>query len=337
MAVAQHEAVLGGAAPAPPAPTSPEIRRRIDEETASLRALVARRDRIAMTLKIAPASVERVDAASGAKLVSAPLLLMAGAGLVVGLLAAAAREAMVTTIRVERDIRRTLNLPILGVVPRDPGDAVEEVYATMAALLDIPAPPGPGRVFGMASAVPGEGKSTVAAGLASAFARASVRVLLVDADLRRPAQHARFGVPNESGLSSFLTGATGAVDSAIVPTDTENLSLLPSGPPLEMPIPYLRSERFHAMVADFRGRFDVVILDLPPVCRAADALFAAPLADGMILVVAAGESRKDDVTLAKRLVRSVKGTWSGCVLNKAAERPLGYYYYGPAASADAGA
>jgi Mrp family chromosome partitioning ATPase len=104
-----------------------------------------------------------------------------------------------------------------------------------------------------------------------------------------------------------------------------------------MPIPYLRSERFHAMVADFRGRFDVVILDLPPVCRAADALFTAPLADGMILVVAAGESRKDDVTLAKRLVRSVKGTWSGCVLNKAAERPLGYYYYGPAASADAGA
>jgi capsular exopolysaccharide synthesis family protein len=159
----------------------------------------------------------------------------------------------------------------------------------------------------------------------------------VDADLRRPAQHARFGVPNESGLSTYLSGGADAVDAVLVPTETENLVLLPSGPSLESPIPFLRSERFKALLAELRGRFDHVVVDLPPVCRAADALLAAPLVDGMILVLAAGESRKDDVTLAKRLVRSVGGTWTACVLNKAAGEPLGYYSYGPAVPADAGA
>ena len=88
-------------------------------------------------------------------------------------------------------------------------------------------------------------------------------------------------------------------------------------------------------MSDLRERFDYVLIDLPPVRSAADGLLVAPLADGVILVVSASETGKDDATVAKRLVRAARGRLIGCVLNKATIRSRGYYYYAAGASAPA--
>ena len=90
-----------------------------------------------------------------------------------------------------------------------------------------------------------------------------------------------------------------------------------------------------ALLRDLRGWYEYVILDLPPLRSAADALIVAPLADAVILVTAAGETRKDDITYVKQMIRSVKAKLCGCVLTKAHVRGGGYYYYPSAVAADA--
>jgi Mrp family chromosome partitioning ATPase len=118
-------------------------------------------------------------------------------------------------------------------------------------------------------------------------------------------------------------------------TDVDNLTLMPSGAPMQNPIPFLHAERFHALLRDLRGWYEYIILDLPPVRSAADALIVAPLADAIVLVAASSETRKDDITYTKRMIRSVKSKLCGCVLTKASVRSGGYYYYPSAVPADA--
>jgi capsular exopolysaccharide synthesis family protein len=142
-------------------------------------------------------------------------------------------------------------------------------------------------------------------------------------------------VSNEPGLSAYLQGGTDTIDSMMSATDVDNLTLMPSGAPMQNPIPFLHAERFHALLRDLRNWYEYVILDLPPVKSAADALVVAPLADAILLVAASEQTRKDDVTYAKRMIRSVKAKMCGCVLTKARIRGGGYYYYPTAVAADA--
>jgi Mrp family chromosome partitioning ATPase len=114
----------------------------------------------------------------------------------------------------------------------------------------------------------------------------------------------------------------------------DNLTLMPSGAPMQNPIPFLHAERFHALLRDLRGWYEYIIIDLPPVRSAADALIVAPLADAVILVAASGQTRKDDVTTTKRMIRSVRSKLCGCVLTKSKVRGGGYYYYPSAVPAD---
>jgi Mrp family chromosome partitioning ATPase len=118
-------------------------------------------------------------------------------------------------------------------------------------------------------------------------------------------------------------------------TDVDNLTLMPSGAPMQNPIPFLHAERFHALLRDLRGWYEYVIVDLPPVRSAADALIVAPLSDAVVLVAASSETRKDDLTYTKRMIRSVRSKFCGCVLTKAGVRGGGYYYYASAVPADA--
>jgi capsular exopolysaccharide synthesis family protein len=311
---------------------------------ASIRDLEAVRGRLVLERASGNAVVEPFEPIGSARFTGAALPLLLGVALLAGLAAAWALEALAVTIRTEHDIRRYVNLPLLAMVPRveDPagrilpaaGSAVTESFNTLAALLETRTREDGSRLFAITSAVPSEGKSTVACNVAVALARAGSRVLLVDADLRRGTQHKLFSVASEPGLSAYLQGGTDTIDSMMSATDVDNLTLMPAGAPMQNPIPFLHAERFNALLRDLRGWYEYVILDLPPVKSAADPLIVAPLADANLLVTAASETRKDDVTYAKRMLRSVKAKLCGCVLTKARIKSGGYYYYPAAVAAE---
>lgn len=331
-------------APASTGPSTPD-RARQESLAASIRDLEALRTRLQMERSAGSAVIDRFEPAGGAAFSGASLPVLLLLAIAIGLVAAWATDLLGVTIRTEQDVRRYVNLPLLGVIPRekDPAlrllpsarQAVTEAFNTLAALLEARTKEDGSRLFAVTSSVPAEGKSTVACNAAVALARAGSRVLLVDADLRRGTQHQLFSVSNEPGLSSYLQGGTDTVDSMVCTTDVDNLTLMPAGAPMQNPIPFLHAERFHALLRDLRGWYEYVIVDLPPVRSAADALIVAPLADAIVLVAAASETRKDDMTYTKRMIRSVKSKLCGCVLTKASLRSGGYYYYPSALPADA--
>jgi len=119
------------------------------------------------------------------------------------------------------------------------------------------------------------------------------------------------------------------VDPAIAVTEIENLGLLPAGPYPGPTAPFLRSDRLGAMMEGVREKYDYVVVDSPPVGGAADALLLAQQADAVVLVLAAGETQKDAVTEAKRLLAAADANLLGCLLNKATARSRVYYSYSP--------
>ncbi|MGH9467062.1 MAG: GumC family protein, partial [Terriglobales bacterium] len=181
-------------------------------------------------------------------------------------------------------------------------------------------------VLAVTSSVPGEGKSTATAHLAGAFAALGTRTVLVDADLRKPNVHRLFSVANKRGLSTVLRGQSG-LEECLVPA-FPNLTLLPSGPIASAP-----SELLHLglpeVVDQLRARFDMVLIDCPPVLGFADAATVASVAEGVLLVVKAGATEQQKVRAALRQLRGVQAQILGIVLNRVSAQVDEYYnYYG---------
>lgn len=320
---------------------APDVEARRASLQAHLRALDDRRVRLLAGRAAADVVIARLEPAGGASRSRSHLLLLLVLALALGAATAAVVERLTPALRTEHDVRRYVNLPLLGLIPKaaaeddrlvlhaDPRSRLIEPFNTMAALLEGRCAEAGAKVVAVTSARPGEGKSTVAANLAISLARGLARVLLVDADLRRPSQHQLLSLGEVPGLSSYLTGAADQLDAVMSTTEMENLTVLSAGPALQNPIPFLRSERLRVVLPELRERFDFVIVDLPPVRAAADALVMAPTMDGIVLVLAAGETGKDDATSAKRLIRDARGKLIGCVLNKTEIYSRSYYDYQP--------
>ena len=181
------------------------------------------------------------------------------------------------------------------------------------------------KVVMVASAVQGEGKTITAANLALTLSDSyQRRVLLIDADLRRPALHTVFRVNNSSGLSNL---ASFEQEHLVVRAVSSRLSLLPAGPPTGDPMAGLTSERMKRVIDEAREGFDWVIVDTPPVVMLTDANLLSAMVDGAILVVRAGSTPHD---LVQRAVAALgRDRILGVVLNRAEEPPhssYGYYY-----------
>jgi succinoglycan biosynthesis transport protein ExoP len=179
-------------------------------------------------------------------------------------------------------------------------------------------------ILAVTSSLPGEGKSTATAHLAGAFAALGTRTVLVDADLRKPNVHRIFNVPNRRGLSNVLRGQCG-LDEALTPA-FDNLTLLPSGPIAAAP-----SELLHLGLPDvidqLRARFEVVLIDCPPVLGFADAASIANLAEGVLVIVKAGATEQQKVAAALRQLRGAHAHLLGIVLNRVSEHTDAYYSY----------
>lgn len=207
---------------------------------------------------------------------------------------------------------------------RDPGSAAAEAYRTLRTNLLFSSLDRPLHTILITSSAPNEGKSTTLANLAVTMAEAEQRVLMVDCDLRRPSLHTLFGLPNEHGLtSSMLEQAESALP--IQATSVPGLRLLPSGPLPPRPADLLGSRRMGAMLERLRREADIVLFDTPPVGAVTDAAVLAPQMDGVLLVLHAGQTRRDRAREARQILDKVKANIVGVVLN-GAKLERGYNY-----------
>ena len=154
------------------------------------------------------------------------------------------------------------------------------------------------RVILVTSPAKGDGKSLTAANLALTMAQEfQQRVALVDGDLRRPAVHRLFGIPDGPGLSDILMGAAG-LESSLVHLEDHHLTMLPAGAPPMHPTELLGSAMMRRTLDALRGRFDQILIDMPPVAPLADLQVVAPMADGLLMIVRAGVTQRPAIERA---------------------------------------
>ncbi len=210
-----------------------------------------------------------------------------------------------------------------------PRSEIAEAFRTLRTSILLSSSGGPPKVILFTSPLPQEGKTTAALNSAIVLAQKGARVLLLDADLRRPALHKIFSLPNSDGLSTTLTGRS-SFEGAVVPAPgIPNLHLLPSGPIPPNPAELLSSELMRQLLQNYRREFDHVVIDTPPVISITDAVVLSAEADSCILIVRCGKTTRAALRRARNLLTFVNAKISGAVLNAVDLRSADYqYYYG---------
>jgi capsular exopolysaccharide synthesis family protein len=265
-------------------------------------------------------------------------LLSLLAGLVAAVAVAYGLDYMNDTIKTPEDVTERLKLPFLGLVPSAndqrhpllaasdvPHDFGESFRALRTSLLSQYQPPGT-KVLVFTSAQPLEGKTTTAVNAAMALAFGGSRVLIIDADMRRPGLHRPLKLVNERGLSQVLVG-NARVRDVIQRTVDPNLLAVTAGTTPPNPSELLTSERMRTLLTNLmHGPFDWIVIDTPPVLAVTDAVVLAPLVSGVVFVVGAEMTRR---RLADRAVATLLATGPrqiGAVLNKVDFARNRYYY-----------
>ncbi len=211
--------------------------------------------------------------------------------------------------------------PLVATITR-PRSPAAEAYRTLRTNLQLAGAAGeqptPRRRLLLTSAGPDEGKSTVVANLAVTMAQAGSKVVVVDADLRRPGQHTLFQLRDSPGLSNLLLSPgrqSGDAGSApLQATTVEGLWLLPSGPLPPNPADLLGSQRMGEVLDGLAGQAEVLVLDSPPVVPFADAAVLSRWVDGVLLVVGAGTVKRDLARKARAQLEAVKANVLGVVV-----------------------
>jgi tyrosine-protein kinase Etk/Wzc len=171
-----------------------------------------------------------------------------------------------------------------------------------------------GSLFGVTSPAPKEGKSTTISNLAITVAQGGQKVLLIDCDLRRPVLHAVFGYNKEPGITNYLVGRA-MIDDIIRTSPIRNLDIITSGTIPPNPSELIGSERMKEFLADMQKRYDLILIDTPPVIAVTDAQVVSALVDGMILVVSSGITQTELAKRSRDLILKVGGKVIGFVLN----------------------
>lgn len=210
----------------------------------------------------------------------------------------------------------------------DPKSPISEQYRTIRTNLQFASIDKELKTIMVTSSNPAEGKSTTMANLAIVMAQQGKRVLLIDADLRKPSVHYTFKCPNTKGLTSVLTRQA-YLEEAVYQSDIPNLDLLPSGPIPPNPSELLGSRAMEWLLSGQNDTYDMILVDAPPILVVTDAQVLANLCEGVILVVSSGKTEIEQAVKAKGLLEMSKAKILGAVLNgKEIKQSHYYYYYG---------
>jgi capsular exopolysaccharide synthesis family protein len=256
-------------------------------------------------------------------------------GLMAGLGAALALEFINDTVKTPDDVRDKLKLAALGAIPKKQGQEsvseelkdqtspVSEAYFSLRTSLQFTTDNGAPKTLLITSTRAAEGKSSTTLALAQNFARLGNNVLLIDADLRKPAFVA--AVDRRDGLSKLLTNHEPLRDH-VLKTESDNLWLLPCGPLPPNPAELLASPRLKALIAEAANEFDMVIVDGPPVLGLADAPLLGAVCRGTLMVIESGKTRTKAAVEAVNRLRASGSHIVGAVLTKFRHQSHGYGY-----------
>lgn len=259
-------------------------------------------------------------------------------GLVLGLLFALAQARRDTRVRSEGDVERASGTSVLAAIPDSKGlasdgrEAESEDFRTREALRQLRTnlrfvdPDNPPRAIVVTSSRMGEGKSSIASNLARVLAESGERVLLIDADLRRPMVSSILDIEPEIGLSQLIAGSVEASD-VIIQTTHRNMFAIPAGQIPPNPSELLGSRSMKRLIEALREDY-FVILDAPPLLPVTDAALLLPSTDGALLVVDAASTRKEHVEHAVRNILAVNGHVLGAVMNRVKSDKNSRYGYG---------
>ena len=290
-----------------------------------------------------------IDSATPPKAPTSPNLrvnLAAGflLGLIAGVLLALLRDALDRRIRTATDLRSMTQSPVIGAIERDPkssdGGLVvlrdplspsAESYRALRTNLQFVVVDNSSLAVVITSALPGEGKSTVASNLALALAESEKRVVLVDADLRRPAVASYAGLSGAVGLTTVLIGRA-SFDDVVQQGGHPSLDILPSGEIPPNPSQMLSSRAMANLIFVLRSRYDVVVIDAAPLLAVPDAILMSQIVDGVLLVADTTKIRRPQLAKAISDLENSGTALLGIVLNRVPRGQNRPSYYGTRAT-----
>ncbi len=240
----------------------------------------------------------------------------------------------------QEDIEYYLNITFLGqllkmksgkatdslVVSNGNNNYESELYKLVRINLDFVRTDNSMKTLLFTSSQMSEGKTTTISNLALAFAQTGNRVLLIDSDLRKPKIHKIFNLSNYQGLTNIIASSQSA-DQVIKKNVYKNLDIITSGPKPPNVNELLSSHRMDDFLSDMKGNYDLILIDSPPLMAVADSLSLARDVDGIVLVVAAKQTRKDDMVKSVRNIEKINIPIVGLVLTKVNVKRKQYYYY----------
>ena len=212
------------------------------------------------------------------------------------------------------------------VMEKAPKSIDAEAYRSLRSNIEYSSFDDEYRAIVVTSSVPGEGKSTTSGNLALSLAQSDNKVLLVDCDMRKPSIHKKFKISNISGTAELLLRKESFEDVANF--YNENLTIITAGKIPPNPSEMLSSRAMTAFIKEMKKEFKYIILDTPPLQAVTDAQVLSTKADGVLLVVRAGSTKRDAVLNSVDLIKKVKGKVIGMVLNGVENKKNSYYYYG---------
>lgn len=318
-----------------------DLKRAVEEKRMFAQALKRKIDFEDIDMRLPKtAMVEIVDrAVPGARPVrpNKPLNIILGVviGLVVGVGLAFFIEYLDTSVKTIDDVERTLQSPVLGVIPQNVGYLIEEgaesphaeAYRVLRTNLIFARKDDKLNTAAVVSAGAGEGKSTTVLNLATVFAQSGQRVLVVDSDLRRPTLHKLLGVTNNLGLTNYLLKQN-TLEEVIQTTKVPSLDFLASGKLPSSSLGILSSSQMKDLINELKQRYDFVFFDSPPIMGVSDASILASEVDMTIQVIQYRRYPQPMNIRAKQLIEKVGGNLVGIVLNNInMSQDESYYYY----------
>lgn len=224
----------------------------------------------------------------------------------------------------------TIKYGVKLITVKEPKSVIAEQFRTIRTNISFMGIDHPIKTLAFTSANISEGKSTVTDNIAVVWANAGKRVLLIDADLRRPTLHQMFNISNQQGLTTILTSDEAEMDitNIIKETQIENLSILTSGPIPPNPAELLNSLRMQALVASMKDNYDVVILDVPPILAVSDTQALVSHLDGVVLVIREGQTEKAGLKRSFELLKLAHANILGYVMNDVNRNGDSAYGYG---------